>query len=103
MTRSQLQPIRRRAIGLMLVCSLGLLPACSKKAPQERAVDSTARRYERVVAGMTKQEVVASLGEPASRRENVYRWEIKGGPESSASVELHFDSADRVTKIVRSH
>jgi hypothetical protein len=96
-------PIHRQLICLLLLLSLGLSSGCTKKPPQERAVDSAARRYNRVGSGMPKQEVVALLGQPAKREGNLYRWEIIANPQSSASIDVQFDTADKVAKIAKSH
>lgn len=93
----------RTALGLILALSLSLLSGCARKPQQELAVDAVAKRYSNVRSGMTKQEVVTSLGEPTRRQGTLWRWEISANSQSNASLELQFDSADRVTKIVKSH
>lgn len=75
-----------------------LLVGCSKSEP-ERIADAAAKRYGRIEVGMTKDEVVAKLGEPASRDELRYRWETVGGPESKAGLEVRFDSAGKVASV----
>lgn len=96
------KPASRRALALLLLLSLSLW-GCARKPLQEQTVDAAAKRYATVRSGMTKQEVVTSLGEPAKRQATLWRWEISANAESNASLELHFDAADRVTKNVRTH
>lgn len=93
----------RTRLGLVLVLSLSLLSGCTRKPQPEQAVDAAAKRYSSVRSGMTKQEVVAALGEPAKRLATSWRWEIRANAESNASLELQFDAEDRVTKIAKSH
>ncbi len=103
MITSYIKPIGFRGVVLMLVVAVNLLSGCSKKPSEERAVDSAARRYSRIGAGMSKSEVVASLGEPSSRQGSSYRWETVAGPQSSASIEVQFDGAGKVMKTSKSH
>jgi hypothetical protein len=103
MIPSNVLPIARRALFLFFAISLVVLPACSKKSAQEKAVDSAVKQYARVSSGMSKKEVVALLGEPTKILETAYRWEIFANSESNASLELQFDTADRVGKITESY
>ena len=50
---------------------------------------------------MSKQEVVALLGEPLNRKEGRYRWETTGRPHYNASIEVKFDREERITSIAR--
>lgn len=100
---SLLKPATRRSLGLAFVLALGFLAGCSKKSALEQAVDTAARRYSSIQSGMTKQQVVTALGEPARREGTLWRWEISANAQSNASLELQFDASDRVTKIIKSH
>lgn len=91
------------ALVLTFFLSLGLFSGCARKPQLEQAVDAAAKRYASVRSGMTKQEVVTSLGEPTKRKGTLWRWEISANAQSNASLELQFDGADRVTKIVKTH
>ncbi len=88
---------------LVFLLSLNLLSGCARKPQQEQAVDAAAKRYSGVRSGMTKQEVVTSLGEPVKRQGALWRWEITANAQSNASLELQFDGADRVAKITKTH
>lgn len=88
---------------LVLVLSLSLLAGCARKPPVEQAVDATAKRYASVRSGMDKQEVVIALGEPTSRQGARWRWEVSANEQSHASLELQFDTAERVAKITKTH
>lgn len=94
---------RGAVLTLVAVLSLSLLPACARKPQAEQAVDAAARRYSSVRSGMTRQEVITALGEPAKRQGEVWRWEVSANAQSNASLVLQFDRADRVTKIAKSH
>lgn len=63
---------------------------------------AAAKRYGQIKVGMTKAEVVAKLGEPASRQEFRYRWETAGGRDFNASLEVRFDSAEKVRSVANS-
>jgi outer membrane protein assembly factor BamE (lipoprotein component of BamABCDE complex) len=77
-----------------------VLVGCSK-SPEQRTVNAAAKRYGRIEVGMTKHEVVQKLGEPTSKQELRYRWETDAGPEFKVSLELRFDSADKVASVSR--
>jgi hypothetical protein len=94
-------PKRRSVLGLALVSTLVLLSGCAQKTAQDKAVDSAARRYGRVVTGMSKQEVVTSLGTPSSQKDNIYRWETIASPQNHASIDVHFDRTDKVTSVAK--
>ena len=91
-----------RVLRLSLLSALVLLLGCSRKPAQDAAVDSAVKRYDRVRAGMSKQEVVSLLGEPSGRKDGRYRWEIRGRPQYNASIEVKFDREDRIASIARS-
>lgn len=95
-------PTARRTLAVILLLLLAVLPACAKKTAGEKIVDAAGRRFDRIASGMDKAEVVAALGPPLTQLENVYRWEVVANPESKASLDVHFDGAGRVKKIVRS-
>lgn len=103
MILSNILPITSRTLALLFAFFLVLLPACSNKSAQEKAVDSAARQYARVSSGMSKQQVIALLGEPTKKLDTAYRWEIFANSESNASLELRFDAADRVGKITKAY
>jgi hypothetical protein len=79
-----------------------LLCGCSKSEP-ERIVDAAAKQYGRIKVGMSKEEVVAKLGEPASRKELSYRWETVGDRDFTASLEVRFDRLDKVVSVACSN
>ena len=90
-----------RLFVLMPVLALALLSGCSR-SEEQRIVDAAVKRYAFVKVGMTKQEVVAKLGEPASRQESRYRWETSTNSDFNASLEVAFDGEDRVKSVSRS-
>ena len=90
-----------RLFALMPVLALALLSGCSK-SEEQRIVDAAVKRYAFVKVGMTKQEVVAKLGEPASKQELRYRWETTAGPETNVALEIRFDNTGRITSVARS-
>lgn len=99
MNLSHVMSGNRRLFALTpIVVAFALLLGCSK-SPEQRTVDAAAKRYGRIEVGMSKQEVVAKLGEPASKQALRYRWETDAGPEFKASLELRFDNADRVASV----
>ena len=85
----------------MPVLALVPLSGCFK-SEEQRIVDAAAKRYAFVNVGMTKDEVVAKLGEPASRQEDRYRWETAAGPETNVAIEIRFDNVGRITSVARS-
>lgn len=89
----------RRLVALAPIMMAFLLLLGCAKSPEQRTVDAAAKRYGRIAVGMSKQEVFEKLGEPSSRQELRYRWETAAGPEFKASLEVRFDSADRVASI----
>lgn len=91
------------ALVLAFFLSLSLLSGCARKPQLEQTVDVAAKRYASIRAGMTKQEVVTTLGEPTKRHGTLWRWEVTANSQSNASLELQFDDADRVKKITKSH
>ena len=93
-----ISPNRRLFVLTPLMVAFVLLLGCSK-SPEQRTVDAAAKRYGQIAVGMSKQEVVAKLGEPASKHELRYRWETDAGPELKVSLELRFNNAGRVASV----
>ncbi|ATC65009.1 hypothetical protein CMV30_14120 [Nibricoccus aquaticus] len=89
-----------RLFALTPVMALALLSGCSNS--EERIVEAAEKRYAFVKVGMTKQALIAKLGEPVNKQDARYRWETIAGPEMNASLEVRFDSADKVTSVARS-
>lgn len=83
----------------MLFLAIALLAGCAKKSVAERNVDAAVKRYGAVATGMTKQEVVAKLGEPARREGARWRWETVANPQNLVALELRFDDADKVASV----
>jgi hypothetical protein len=81
-----------------LMSAFVLLIGCSK-TPEQRTVDAASKRYGRIEVGMSKQEVVAKLGEPASKQAFRYRWETDAGRELKVALELRFDNGDKVASV----
>ncbi len=94
-----LKMFRLSTVGLTLVAALLLVTACAKKTEQDIALNAAVKRYERVRSGMTKQEVVALLGEPSVRQEGLYRWQTTGRAPNNAAIEVRFNSEDRITSV----
>jgi hypothetical protein len=90
-----------RLFVLTPVLALALLSGCSK-SEEQRTVDAAVKRYAFVKVGMTKQEVVAKLGEPASKQESRYKWETSTNSDFNASLEVAFDGEGRVKSVSRS-
>jgi len=93
-------PKKYRLVALMSLLALVVFPGCSNS--EERIVDAAEKRYAFVKVGMTKQELVAKLGEPVSKQDVRYRWETVAGLEMNASLEVRFDSAGKVASVARS-
>lgn len=95
----------KRPISLFLILPLlsasALLGGCARKTTSDAVVDAALKRYDRVRTGMSRQEVVALLGEPSHRPEGRYRWEAAGRPQYHASLEVKFNSEDRVASVAR--
>ena len=91
-----------RRIFVPAIFSVVLLAGCTEKSTADKAVDSAVKRYDRVATGMSKQDVVGLLGEPMSRKEGVYRWEVVGRPLNRAAIDVRFDRSERVASIARS-
>ena len=102
MNSSHLKRARFPVSSLLLCFVFALLLGCSKKLAQDAVVDSAVKQYDRVRTGMSKQDVVALLGEPSSRQDDRYRWAVSGRPLYSASLEVKFDREDRIASIARS-
>jgi hypothetical protein len=97
-------PLKRSGsliLRLSLISVFVVLLGCSRKTAQDAVVDSAVKRYDRVRSGMSKQEVVALLGEPSNRHEDRYRWEAVGRPLYNASIEVKFDRENRIASIAR--
>ena len=90
-----------RLIAVMPVLALALFSGCMK-SPEARTVDAAAKRYGHVKVGMSKEDVLAKLGEPANKQELRYRWETVAGRDFNASLEVRFDAADEVVSVARS-
>jgi len=90
-----------RLFVLMPVLALALLSGCSK-SEERRIVDAAVKRYAFVKVGMTKQDVVAKLGEPASKQESRYKWEASTNSDFNAALEVAFDGEGRVKSVSRS-
>lgn len=102
MNPSRALPGNRRFFALTpVLLAFVLLSGCAKSEPQ-RTVDAAAKSYACIKVGMSKQEVVARLGDPSSGRELRYRWETSAGRDFNASLEVRFDSADKVVSVANS-
>ncbi|MGC4075414.1 MAG: hypothetical protein QM760_23530 [Nibricoccus sp.] len=84
-----------RLFALTPLLALVLLSGCLN-SEQERTVNAAAKRYGLIKVGMSKEAVIAKLGEPSSRRDLRCRWETVADPECSVALEIRFDGAEKV-------
>ena len=82
----------------------GILTACSNM-PSDYAhqMSVASRNYKSVLKGMTKSDVVATLGEPQTiQSSNVYAWSVRYDDQNYESLTVTFDDSERVQKTSRS-
>jgi outer membrane protein assembly factor BamE (lipoprotein component of BamABCDE complex) len=101
MNLSPLTPRLRGKYTLTMLATVLLLAGCTRKSPAEKIVDAAVKRYAAVATGMTKQDLLAKLGEPAKREGDRWRWEAVASPQNHVAIEVRFDGADRIVSIAR--
>jgi hypothetical protein len=84
-----------------LLAAVLLLAGCTRKSPAEKIVEAAVKRYAAVATGMTKQDLLAKLGEPARRGEDRWRWETVASPQNHVAIEVRFDGANQVVSVAR--
>lgn len=89
----------RGKLGLALLAAVLLLAGCAGKSPAERKVEAAVKRYGVVATGMTQQELIAKLGEPARREGDRWRWETVADAQNQAALEVRFDGVNKVASV----
>ena len=84
-----------------IIITLALLSGCAKRPVHDSALEAAAKKYDAVIADMSKREVINFLGEPSTKEGNVYRWEVRTTAGGHASVRVQFDNADKIQGIAR--
>ena len=88
-------------IALPLVCFSLLLVGCTSAGPYAHPLRDAMEDYRSIEKGMTKEEVVARLGQPdkMGKAESLY-WRDKGSPGINNYVELSvsYDEDGRVVE-----
>lgn len=88
---------------LSLVSVLALAGCANVPAEFAARMDRAAERYATVTSGMSRSELVASLGAPQREDRASATWEIRFNTLNYDSLAVEFDQEDRVVKITIAH